>query len=72
MMGNFACHGYQSLEPVEHCGCNNSRTTDISEPRLKLIKRTILHGEASLLIDHVSQILTSHIRETQIDYSNLI
>ena len=70
MMGNLTRYGYQSANPVEHCGCHNSRTTGISESRLKVIKHTVLHGEVSSRIDQVAQKLGSHIRETEINYSN--
>lgn len=70
MMGNLARYGYRTAARIEHCGCHNSRTTGVSESRLKVIKRTILRGEVSSRIDQVVQILGSRIRETEINYSN--
>ena len=43
MMGNLSRFGYHEMtEPVEHCGCHNSRTTGLSESRMKLVKKTFL------------------------------
>ncbi|CAF4885500.1 unnamed protein product, partial [Rotaria magnacalcarata] len=69
-MGNLGRYGYRNVEPIQHCGCHNSRTTGISESRLKVIKHTVLQGEVSSRIDQVVQILGSNIRQTEINYSN--
>jgi hypothetical protein len=68
MMGNLVRYGYQNFEPIEHCGCHNSRTTGISESRMKVVKRTILGGEVSSRIDQVVQKLGSNIRQTEMNY----
>ncbi|CAM4830307.1 unnamed protein product [Rotaria magnacalcarata] len=70
LMGNLGRYGYRNVEPIQHCGCHNSRTTGISESRLKVIKHTVLQGEVSSRIDQVVQILGSNIRQTEINYSN--
>jgi hypothetical protein len=70
MMGNLARYGYPDVEPIEHCGCHNSRTTGISESRLKVVKHTVLGGEVSSRIDQVVQKLGSTIRQTEINYSS--
>jgi hypothetical protein len=70
MMGNLARYGYQIAEPIEHCGCHNSRTTGISESRMKVTKHTVLGGEVSSRIDQVIQKLGSHIRQIEINYSS--
>jgi hypothetical protein len=70
IMGNLARYGYQTVEPIEHCGCHNSRTTGISESRMKVTKNTVLGGEVSSRIDQVVQKLGSQIRQIEINYSN--
>ncbi|CAM4935949.1 unnamed protein product [Rotaria socialis] len=70
LMGNLGRYGYRNFEPIQHCGCHNSRTTGISESRLKVIKHTVLQGEVSSRIDQVVQILGSNIRQAEINYSN--
>ncbi|CAF1324255.1 unnamed protein product [Adineta steineri] len=70
MMGNLARYGYRDLEPIEHCGCHNSRTTGISESRMKVVKNTVLGGEVSSRIDQVVQKLGSNIRQTELNYSS--
>ncbi|CAF1130482.1 unnamed protein product [Rotaria sordida] len=70
MMGNLERYGYRTTETIEHCGCHTSRTTGISESRLKVIKHTVLRGEVSSRVDQVVQILGSNIRQTEINYSN--
>lgn len=70
MMGNLNRFGYTFVEPIEHCGCHNSRTTGISESRMKVIKHTVLGGEVSSRIDQVVQKLGSNIRQTEINYTN--
>ena len=71
MLGNLSRFGYQQVtEPLEHCGCHNSRTTGLSESRMKVVKKTILGGEVSSRIDQVAQKLGSTIRQVEINYSN--
>ncbi len=70
MMGNLSRYGYRSVEPIEHCGCRNSRTTGISESRMKVVKRTILYNKVYSRVDQVVQKLGERIRETEINYSN--
>jgi hypothetical protein len=70
MMGDLARYGYKIAGPFEHCGCHNSRTTGISDSRLKVVKHTVLGGTVSSRIDQVVQKLGSHIRQTEINYSN--
>lgn len=70
MMGNLGRYGYQNVEPIEHCGCHNSRTTGISESRMKVTKNTVLFGEVSSRVDQVAQKLGHRIRQMEVNYSN--
>jgi hypothetical protein len=70
MMGNLARYGYEFVEAIEHCGCHNSRTTGISESRMKVVKQTILGGEVSSRVDQVVNKLGSRIREIEINYAS--
>ncbi|CAF1397709.1 unnamed protein product [Rotaria sp. Silwood1] len=70
MMGSLSRYGYRTTTRIKHCGCHNSRTTGVSESRLKVIKHTALRGEVSSRIDQVVQMLGSSIRQTEINYSN--
>lgn len=70
MMGSFSRYGYRKNEVIENCGCHNSRTTGLSESRMKVVKHSILGGEVSSRIDQVARKLGSSIRATEINYSN--
>lgn len=69
MMGNLGRYGYRNVEPMEHCGCHNSRTTGISESRMKVTKNTVLFGEKSSRVDQVAQRLGDRIRQMEVNYS---
>lgn len=70
MMGNLGRYGYKFVQQIEHCGCHNSRTTGISESRMKVTKSTILGDEVYSRVDQVIQKLGANIRQVEINYSN--
>ncbi len=68
-MGNLGRYGYPDVKPIEHCGCRDSRTTGISESRMKVVKHNVLSDEVSSRVDQVVQKLGSRIRQIEINYS---